>query len=100
MKKISTVLVLVGALLTVAMPSYAQEVTREEFNALLQRLESIESKLNVQRKSEIEAVAEQALATIPQSQAERESFIEDVVIIRGCLRTSGVAFKRVCRRVR
>lgn len=59
----------------------AQEVSREEFQALQARVQQLEAQLNVTRDQQIEAIAAEAVASMPASneKEERASFVEDVV---------------------
>jgi len=56
-----------------------QPVSREEYNALLQRLEAVEATLKVTRSAQVESIAGEALASVEMSSAEKSSLIENVV---------------------
>ena len=60
----------------------AQDVTREEFNALVQRIEGLERTLAATRSMQMEALASEAVGELGGSAlsgVERETFINDVV---------------------
>ena len=60
----------------------AQEVTREEFNALLQRTDALERSLASTRNMQTESLASDAIDQMPAGELagkERETFIQDVV---------------------
>lgn len=56
-----------------------QPVSRDEYNALLQRLEAVEATLKVTRSAQVESIAGEALASVEMSSAEKSSLIENVV---------------------
>ena len=60
----------------------AQEVTREEFSALLQRIAALERSLASTRNMQMESLASHAIDQLPAGELagkERETFIQDVV---------------------
>lgn len=65
-----------------SLSSLAQEVTREEFNTLLQRIDALERGLSSARNLQMESLATEAISQMPESQVageSRESLIEEVV---------------------
>lgn len=57
----------------------AQTVTREEFNALQERLDRLESLISVTHTKAVESIASEVLATVQMNATEKSSLIENVV---------------------
>ena len=72
--------VLCAALLGLSNSVSAQNVTREEFRALQERVDELESTLRLTRNKQIESIASEAVAAMPVKEgADRQSLVEDVV---------------------
>jgi hypothetical protein len=72
-------LALVGGFLLSNSCLQGAEVTRAEYDALVQRLEAVEAALGVARDSQVESIAKEALATVEMSAAQKSGLIESVV---------------------
>ena len=74
----STLLIVLG---TFGVPFYSAqaEVSEEAFKALLERVEQLEAAVRVTRNTQIESIASAAVAQMPVSAADRQSFIDEVV---------------------
>lgn len=57
----------------------ADEVSREEFIALAERVEELEAALRVVKNTQVEEIATEAFASMPMSQEDKNSLIENVV---------------------
>lgn len=57
----------------------AQEISREEFVALTERVEELETALRVVKNTQVEAMATEAFASMPMNQADKNSLIDNVV---------------------
>jgi hypothetical protein len=58
----------------------AQEVSRDEFVALAQRVEQLEeSFLHIVKNNRVEEIADQAIASMPMTKADKDSLIESIV---------------------
>lgn len=57
----------------------AEEISREEFVALAQRVEQLEASLRIVKNTQVEAIATEAFASMPMNQADKNSLIENVV---------------------
>ena len=68
-----------GLLAIVSQAVQGQAVTREEFNALTQRLAVVEAALIEARAGQVESIAEEALATVQMSATQKSTLIENVV---------------------
>ena len=58
----------------------AADVTRAEFMALAERVEQLESALEVARNDQVQSIATEVSAAIPMSVSDRNSLIENVVV--------------------
>jgi outer membrane protein assembly factor BamE (lipoprotein component of BamABCDE complex) len=68
-----------GLLAIVVQAAQGQTVTREEFNALAERLAVVEAALIEARAGQVESIAEEALATVQMSATQKSTLIENVV---------------------
>ncbi|HBM86697.1 MAG TPA: hypothetical protein DD423_07985 [Opitutae bacterium] len=57
----------------------AEQVSKEEFLALQQRVAALESSLRVVKNTQVEAIATEAFASMPMTQKDKSSLIENVV---------------------
>lgn len=57
----------------------AQQISREEFDALAKRVEQLEASLRIVKNTQVEEIAAEAIASMPMGQAEKSSLIENVV---------------------
>ena len=57
----------------------AQQISREEFDALAKRVEQLEASLRIVKNTQVEEIAAEAKASMPMGQAEKSSLIENVV---------------------
>ena len=57
----------------------AQEISREEFVALTERVEELETALRVVKNTQVEAMATEAFASMPMNQADKNALIDNVV---------------------
>ena len=57
----------------------AQEISREEFVALTERVEELETALRVVKNTQVEAIATEAFASMPMNQADKNALIDNVV---------------------
>ncbi|MDQ8206593.1 hypothetical protein QEH52_03675 [Coraliomargarita sp. SDUM461003] len=57
----------------------AQDVSRDEFNALAQRVQKLEASLRVVKNTQVESLAAEVVASMPMNQDDRDSLIENVV---------------------
>lgn len=55
------------------------EVTRAEYDSLVQRLQAVEAALGLARTAQVESIAQETLATVEMSAAQKASLIESVV---------------------
>ena len=79
-KQLSLLVVVCGMFLSFSNPASAQDVTREEFRALKDRVEELEATLRLTRNEQIQSIAAEAVAEIPvKDSADRKTLVEDVV---------------------
>ena len=57
----------------------AEQVSKEEFDALAKRVEQLEASLRVLKNTQVEGLAAEAVASMPMNAAEKDSVIESVV---------------------
>jgi hypothetical protein len=76
---ISFFTLIVGLFVSSASLLNAQEVSKEEFLALAQRVEQLEASLRVVKNTQVEEIATEAFASMPMNQADKNSLIENVV---------------------
>jgi hypothetical protein len=57
----------------------AQQISREEFDALAKRLEQVEASVRMVKNTQIEGLAAEAVSAMPMDMADKESLIEFVV---------------------
>jgi len=69
----------VAALFGSALSANAADVSREEFEALSQRVEELETALRIDKNAQVEEIATEAVASIPMSKEEKSTLIENVV---------------------
>lgn len=79
MKNHFSILLLALAPLLVPVHFVQAEVSEAAFNSLLERVEQLEEALRLTRNTQIESIAASAVAAMPVSQGDRQSFINDVV---------------------
>lgn len=80
MKKLSaTLLIYCGIFISASAAVRANEVSREEFLALTQRVEQLEASLRIVKNTQVEEIASEAVAAMPMNQEDKNSLIESVV---------------------
>ena len=57
----------------------AQQISREEFDALAKRVEQVEASVRMVKNTQIEGLAAEAVSAMPMDMADKESLIESVV---------------------
>lgn len=57
----------------------AQQISREEFDALAKRVEQVEASVRMVKNTQIEGLAAEAVSAMPMDMADKESLIEFVV---------------------
>lgn len=57
----------------------AQQISREEFDALAKRVEQVEASVRMVKNRQIEGLAAEAVSAMPMDMADKESLIESVV---------------------